>query len=79
MDDEKNMSKNHLMYKHVVSMAREIGLEVITEGVETSKQLDILRSNHCHVAQGYYFDKPLPVEEFEDRLDKHKYDLSSEK
>ena len=78
MDDEKNMSKNHLMYKHVVSMAREIGLEVITEGVETSKQLDILRNNHCHVAQGYYFDKPLPVEEFEDRLDKHKYDLSNE-
>ena len=76
-DDEKNMSNNHLMYKHVVSMAREIGLEVITEGVETQKQVDILRKNHCHIAQGFFFDKPLPVEEFEERLDKKGYDVTA--
>ena len=75
-DDEKVVSKNHLMFKHVVSMAREIGLECVTEGVETKKQVMILRKNHCHVAQGFFFDKPMPVEEFERRIDKPMYDLS---
>ncbi len=75
-DEEKVVSKNHMMFKHVVSMAREIGLECVTEGVETKKQVMILRKNHCHVAQGFFFDKPMPVEEFEGRIDKPMYDLS---
>ncbi len=75
-DGEKVVSKNHMMFKHVVSMAREIGLECVTEGVETKKQVMILRKNHCHVAQGFFFDKPMPVEEFEGRIDKPMYDLS---
>ena len=75
-DDEQVVSKNHLMFKHVVSMAREIGLETVTEGVETKKQVMILRKNHCHVAQGFFFDKPMPVDQFEGRLDKPMYDLS---
>ena len=75
-DDEQVVSNNHMMYKHVVSMAREIGLECVTEGVETKKQVMILRKNHCHIAQGYFFDKPIPVEEFEQRMDSPMYDLS---
>ena len=49
-------------------MAQEMGLECIAEGVETEEHVDILTSNHCKLAQGYYFDKPLPVDEFEARL-----------
>ncbi len=75
-DEEKIVSKNHMMFKHVVSMAREIGLECVTEGVETKKQVMILRKNHCHVAQGFFFDKPMPVNEYEARLDNPMYDLS---
>ena len=75
-DDEQVVSNNHMMYKHVVSMAREIGLECVTEGVETKKQVMILRKNHCHVAQGFFFDKPLPVEEYEDRMNNPIYDLN---
>ena len=56
------------MYKHVVAMARDIGIACITEGVETREQVEILRENHCHIAQGFYFDRALPVEVFEDRL-----------
>ena len=56
------------MYKHVLSMAKDIGLECITEGVETREQLELLRENDCNIAQGFLFDKPLPVEEFEKKL-----------
>lgn len=75
-EDEKNKySTTSLMYKHVVSMAHDIGLECVTEGVETVEQVEILRKNHCDIAQGFYFDKPLPVEEFEQRLIERRYKL----
>ncbi|MCR5016777.1 MAG: GGDEF domain-containing phosphodiesterase [Ruminococcus sp.] len=74
-DDESESSVTSLMYRHVVAMALDIGLECITEGVETTKQIEILRANHCRYAQGYIFDKPLPRDRFEKILNMHRYDL----
>ena len=67
-DSDSDNSVTTLMYKHVVTMALDMGLECITEGVETVKQLALLRSNNCHIAQGFLFDKPLPLAEFEAKL-----------
>lgn len=58
----------HSMLKHVVAMAQEIGLECIVEGIETIEQVKLLKENHCYLAQGFYFDRPLQVDEFEKRL-----------
>ncbi len=58
-----------VVYKHITAMASEMGLECLTEGVETVEQLNILKENSCKYAQGYYFDKPLPVGEFEKRME----------
>lgn len=74
-DEEKD---SDMMYKHVVAIAHELGLECVTEGVETYGQLGILRDNKCRIAQGFYFDKPLPVEEFEKRLEKAGYDIEDD-
>lgn len=65
--------KKEIMLKHVVGMAQEMGLECVAEGVETRKQVDLLKENSCLIAQGYYFDRPLPIKEFETRLDNYKY------
>ena len=65
-DDKANLTS--AMFKCVVTMAREIGLECIAEGVETQAQVEVMRENGCCIAQGFLFDKPLPVEEFEERL-----------
>lgn len=73
-DDDNSVTS--LMYRYVISMAKAIGLECITEGVETIKQIEILRDNNCMIAQGYFFDKPLPVEEFEERLNMMRYDIT---
>jgi EAL domain-containing protein (putative c-di-GMP-specific phosphodiesterase class I) len=54
-------------------MARELGLECIAEGVETKEQVEVLRDNSCNIAQGFYYDKPLPVEDYEKRLDHYTY------
>ncbi len=66
-NDNRKMST--LMYKHIASMAKDMGLECITEGVETQEQVEVLKLNDCPYAQGFFFDQPLPVKEFEKRLD----------
>lgn len=59
------------MLNHIIAMARTFGLDCISEGVETKEQIDLLKNCMCQNAQGFYFDKPLPVKEFEKRL--HQY------
>jgi EAL domain-containing protein (putative c-di-GMP-specific phosphodiesterase class I) len=75
LDGESTESTRSVMFKYVVAMAKELGLECIVEGVETPAQLELLRSNNCELAQGYLFDKPLPLDEFEKRLDAKKYPI----
>lgn len=49
----------------LLDMARELGLQVVAEGVETANQLALLRLLGCATAQGYLLGVPLPVAEFE--------------
>ncbi len=65
---EEDSSEKTLLFKYLVAMAQNLGLECIVEGVETLEQVKMLKESHCYLAQGFYFDRPLPVEEFETRL-----------
>jgi len=47
----------------IIALARNLGLTVVAEGVETDAQLAYLRTNHCDQAQGYLFSRPLPPDE----------------
>ena len=49
----------------IVALAQSLGLAVIAEGVETEAQRDFLASYGCHAYQGYFFGRPLPVDQFE--------------
>lgn len=50
-----------------VEMIKKLGVKVIAEGVESSSQVEFFRTIGCDLGQGYYFDKPLPVPDFEKR------------
>ncbi len=68
-----NRDRSAVMMKHVISMANELGMKCIAEGVETVDQIRMLKDMQCLRAQGFYFDKPLPRAEFEKRLQKGDY------
>ena len=48
----------------IIQMSHALGMEVITEGVETREMVNMLSKMGCHLFQGFYFSRPLPVEEF---------------
>ena len=54
----------------ILDIARYLKVSVVAEGVETEKQLEILRSGKCDLVQGYYFSRPLPSEDFEKLIEK---------
>jgi sensor c-di-GMP phosphodiesterase-like protein len=49
---------------HIIAMAKELGLAIVAEGVETAAQADYLRARGVDIGQGYHFSRPLPPEAF---------------
>lgn len=58
----RDNAKNAAIVRAIVSLGRNLGLDVIAEGVETAKQLDYLRELKCLYGQGYYFFPPMEPE-----------------
>ena len=61
----ENQERAKVILNYTVELAHVLGMGVVTEGVETKAQLDYLDEIGCKMFQGFYFDKPMPVEEFE--------------
>lgn len=61
--------KSRQILKNVINLAKDLGMQTLTEGVETKEQYDFLRDNGCEKLQGYLFSKPVARDEFEAMLD----------
>lgn len=61
-------SKAKTIVKNIINLSEELGISSLTEGVETEEQYHILNQMGCRMFQGYYFSKPLPIEDFEKLL-----------
>ena len=57
--------KGEIILTSVIRMAGNLGIPVIVEGVETQEQRDFLAAIGCDYVQGYYYAKPMPLEEYE--------------
>ena len=64
----RDHDRSRIILSSVIRLAESLGMDVITEGVETEQQLQALTEMGCRHFQGYYFSRPVPVETFEGLL-----------
>lgn len=69
----QNISKEETgiaMVEAIIKVAHALNLDVVAEGVEEERELQILKDHSCEFVQGYYFSKPLNVEDFTQHIEK---------
>jgi len=57
--------KDKIIVDGIIRIAHDLNLKIISEGIETQEQVDFLKLAGCRMAQGYFFAKPMPADEFE--------------
>jgi diguanylate cyclase (GGDEF)-like protein len=62
--DSKGSEKTMIIYKNIVSLAKALDMEVVSEGVETQEQVSILQNLGVNYLQGFFFSRPVPTIEF---------------
>ena len=60
--------RSRIILQAIVSLAQALSMPTIVEGVETKEQADYLRSIGSTIFQGFYFSEPIPIAEFENRM-----------
>lgn len=63
--DDKNRAR--FIVAFTIALAKRLGMQIVAEGIETREQVDFLASQNCDLIQGFYFAKPLPIKEFEQK------------
>ena len=66
--ETKSNERARIILRQIINMAKELSMPVITEGVETEEQVNTLRDMGCDMFQGYFFARPVSLEEFENKL-----------
>lgn len=56
-------NKGEIIYKNLISLIKDLNLKIVAEGVETMEQLNFLKNEKVNYAQGYFFSKPLSIED----------------
>ncbi|MBQ0027667.1 MAG: EAL domain-containing protein [Lachnospiraceae bacterium] len=69
LDDFENDPEEKIIIPSVIDMAKKLNLKVVCEGVETIEQVAFLRDVGCDYAQGYFYSKPIPREQFDELLE----------
>lgn len=77
-DDSADSDKTLYLLKGVTSLAKNLGLTIVAEGVETPRQLELIKGMQCDIVQGYIFDKPLSEADFIERIKQKVYILDQE-
>jgi len=65
LQNTEDADKSRKILEMVVGLCKKLNLRVVVEGVETAEQVRFLTELGCDVFQGYYFARPMPIEDFE--------------
>lgn len=60
--------QDQAIVESIITMSKKLGIQNIAEGVENAEQLEFLKGQGCNEIQGYYFHRPLPIDDFEKLL-----------
>lgn len=63
-DYEESTGREQKIIRHIISMAKDLDITVLAEGVETEQQKEFLKESKCDMIQGYYYAKPMPMDKF---------------
>ncbi|MDR0986595.1 MAG: EAL domain-containing protein [Ruminococcus sp.] len=57
--------KSRAVISSIIHLCKNLDLKIVCEGIETSEQVEYITSEYCDYAQGFYYYRPMPIEEFE--------------
>ena len=75
----KFTDKSKAIMTSTITMAKDIDISTLAEGVETFEQVEFLRKIGCGRLQGYYYGKPMPIEEFFEHIEKQNIRIEERK
>lgn len=68
--DNENADRDKRIIYHIISMAKDLDIIVLAEGVETEQQKEFLKASKCDIIQGFYYAKPMPTDKFATYLER---------
>ena len=70
LESTEDLKRSRYIIERIVQMAHGLDIRVVCEGVERIEQVQFLREIECDIIQGYYYSKPMPMDEYEKYLEK---------
>ena len=64
---EHERKEDIIVLRHIITLAKELGFVCLAEGAESKNQVDRLRDLGCEIIQGYYYSKPIPISEYDEK------------
>lgn len=66
-DEVIESKRGRIILEAIIDMAKKLEIKTVAEGIETKEQIEYLKQIGCNMVQGYYYEKPMPIEKFEQK------------
>ena len=73
--NQEDRDRQVKIMRGIVKLTKELEAQVVCEGVENENDVELMKEIGAYVAQGYFYSKPIPENEFEQKLDENKVDV----
>lgn len=64
-NETADKERGETVVRNTITLAKNLNMKIVAEGIETKEQVEFLEKQGCDLIQGFYFAKPMPVEDFE--------------
>ncbi len=70
LDETRDNGRRNIIFSTIVDMATQLNIRIVVEGVEFIENVELMKKCGCTIAQGFYFARPMPSEDFSDVMKK---------